>query len=218
MDFTTTTVAKIVGVFVILMGILLIIGVSKTALYSHFYKWVAPWTFLVIPFIVVILGNYHVFEGTQEVSSCLRCHVMTPIANDMMSPESTTLAARHYKNKWIASKQCFTCHKDYGFNGTIKAKMDGFRHLVKYTLRTYEEPIRFVGKFNNQNCLYCHKGTPNINAIKSHHTVIERLETNRINCTHCHGFPHPTPLERTPGTARYEELMKGLSVKEKGRP
>ena len=87
-----------------------------------------------------------------------------------MDPESMTLAARHYKNRWIATKQCYTCHKDYGFNGEIKAKMDGFRHLVKYTLKMYEEPIRF----------------------------------------RCHGFPHPTPLDRTPGTARYEELHRPM--------
>ncbi|MFQ5580405.1 MAG: hypothetical protein ACE5FZ_07320 [Nitrospiria bacterium] len=216
MDFITAI--KIIGVVVIFVGILLVIGVSRTALYSPIYKRLAPWAFLVVPLAVVGLGNYHVFEGSQKVSSCTRCHVMTPIANDMMDPQSTTLAARHYKNGWISNKQCFTCHKDYGLNGTIKAKMDGFRHLVKYTLRTYKEPVRFVGRFNNQNCLYCHSGTPNFEAIKSHQTLRNRLEANRTNCTHCHGFPHPTPLERTPGTARYKELMKGSAVQEKHRP
>ncbi|MFQ5779772.1 MAG: hypothetical protein ACE5HN_03175 [Nitrospiria bacterium] len=215
MDFTTAV--KITGIFVIFLGIILCLLVSRTALYSPLYKRLAPLTFLVAPLIVVCLGNYHVFEGSQEVGSCIRCHVMAPIANDMMDPQSTTLAARHYKNGWIATKQCFTCHKDYGLNGTIKAKMDGFRHLVKYTLRTYKEPIRFAGRFNNQNCLYCHSGTPNFEAIKSHHTLRERLEVSRTNCTHCHGFPHPTPLERTPGTARYEALMNGSTAQERSR-
>ncbi len=213
-----TTAIKIIGMVVILIGIILCIGVSKTSLYSPLYKRIAPLAFLVVPFFVVALGNYHVLEGSQKVSSCVRCHVMAPMANDMMDPQSTTLAARHYKNGWIVSKQCFTCHKDYGLNGTIKAKLDGFRHLVKYTLRTYEEPTRFVGRFNNQNCLNCHRGTPNFEAIKSHHTIRNRLETSQTNCTHCHGFPHPTPLERTPGTARYDELMKGEMVHERRRP
>ncbi len=204
-----TTAVQYVGIIVILIGIILCVGVSRTKLYSPIYKRIAPLAFLIVPLAVVCLGNYHVFEGSQKVSSCTRCHVMTPIANDMMDPESTTLAARHYKNGWIANKQCFTCHKDYGLNGTIKAKMDGFRHLVKYSLKTFKEPIRFVGRFNNQNCLYCHRGTPNFEAIKSHHTLRERLESSQTNCTHCHGFPHPTPEERTPGTARYEALMDG---------
>jgi hypothetical protein len=229
MDFTTAV--KIVGIAVICFGTILCLilirvmqhrslhrrasdgllqgsPIPQQASYSHLYKWLAPFALLAVPFSVVAIGNYHVFEGSQEVGSCLRCHVMTPIANDMMDPESTTLAARHFKNKWIASKQCFTCHKDYGFNGAIKAKMDGFRHLVKYTLGTYREPIRFVGRFNNDNCLQCHRNTAVFLGVKSHQTLKDRLEANRTNCTHCHGFPHPTPLERTPGTARYEELLK----------
>lgn len=203
-----TTAVRIAGVIVIIVGVVLCLALRRTAYYSPLYKRLAPFALLAVPLAVVALGNYHVFEGTQEVSSCLRCHVMLPIANDMIDPESMTLAARHYKNRWIATKQCYTCHKDYGLNGTIKAKMDGFRHLVKYTLRTYEEPIRFVGRFNNDNCLQCHRKTAKFEEIKSHRTIRERLETNRIGCIRCHGFPHPTPLERTPGTARYKELHR----------
>lgn len=209
-----TTAVKIAGVLVILLGVILCLALGRTAYLSPLYKRLAPLALLAVPLAVVALGNYHVFEGTQEVSSCLRCHVMLPIANDMIDPESMTLAARHYRNRWIAAKQCYTCHKDYGLNGTIKAKMDGFRHLVKYTLRTYEEPIRFVGRFNNDNCLQCHRKTAKFEGIKSHQTIRERLEENRIGCIRCHGFPHPTPLERTPGTARYEELHRPPSLGE----
>lgn len=53
-----------------------------------------PFALLAVPLSVIALGNYHLFEGTQQVSSCLRCHVMLPIANDMMDMESVTLAAR----------------------------------------------------------------------------------------------------------------------------
>lgn len=204
-----TTAVKIFGILLILFGVALCLVMRfGMAYHSIPYKWLAPITVLVVPLAVVVMGNYHVFEGTQEVSSCLRCHVMLPMANDMKDPNSMTLAARHYKNRWIATKQCFTCHKDYGFNGAIKAKIDGFRHLVKYTLGTYEEPIRFRGRFNNDNCLQCHRETSLFKGVTSHQTILARLEENRINCTHCHGFPHPTSLERTPGTARYEELHK----------
>ncbi|MFQ5589194.1 MAG: hypothetical protein ACE5F7_10175 [Nitrospiria bacterium] len=224
------TAIKIIGVIGVMIGIVLCLALNRTdrtmsfykrksdgtkhgekikwGTYSTLYKRIAPFALLVLPVSVMAVGNYHVFEGSQKVESCLGCHVMTPIAHDMMDPESTTLAARHFKNKWIAQKQCFTCHKDYGLNGTIKAKIDGFRHLVKYSLRTYEEPIRFVGKFNNQNCLACHRGTQRFEGVKSHHTIRVRLEENQINCTNCHGFPHPTALERTPETARGEALLQ----------
>ena len=191
-----STAVKILGIGVILVGLALCLALNRAGRNTPLYKRLAPLALLVFPVAVIGLGNYHVFEGSQKVASCLRCHVMAPMARDMTDPNSMTLAARHYKNRWIAKRQCFTCHKDYGLNGTIKAKVDGFRHLVKYTLRTYHEPIRFRGRFNNQNCLQCHRGTPKFEGIKSHHTLRERLETSRTNCTHCHGFPHPTPAER----------------------
>ncbi|MFQ5597823.1 MAG: hypothetical protein ACE5GK_07210 [Nitrospiria bacterium] len=191
-----TTAIKILGVSVILCGLILCLMLGRSAYYSPNYKRLAPLVFLLFPLFTIGLGNYHVFEGSQKVSSCLSCHVMAPMAKDMIDPESTTLAARHYKHRWIASRQCFTCHKDYGLNGTIKAKLDGFRHLVKYTLKTYGLPIRFRGRFNNDNCLQCHRGTVKFEGIKSHHTLRKRLEKNQTHCTHCHGFPHPSPAER----------------------
>ena len=206
---SVSTAVTILGIGIILLGLILALVVSRVTYYSPLYKRLAPLVFLVIPAAVVAAGNYHIFEGTQEVRNCIRCHVMVPMATDLRDPASMTLAARHFKHRWIPQKQCFTCHQDYGLNGTVKAKMDGFRHLVKYTLGTYTEPIRFVGKFNNQNCLECHRGTPKFEGIKSHHTIRDRLESNRTNCTNCHGLPHPTLLERTPGTARYEELLQG---------
>jgi len=129
---------------------------------------------------------------------------MRPIVNDMKDPESQTLAARHYRNRWIAKQQCFTCHSDYGLNGSIKAKQDGFRHLVKYVTGTFEEPIPYPGRYNNQNCLHCHEGTPKFERVPSRTTVRERLRTSTLSCTNCHGVPHPTSAERTPGHPRYD--------------
>ena len=204
------TAVKIIGILSIMTGMVLFIAIKRTACYSPLYKRIAPFAFLVIPVFIIVIGNYHVFEGSQEVSSCLGCHVMAPMVNDMRNPQSMTLAARHYKNKWIAKKQCFTCHKDYGLNGTIQAKISGFRHLVKYTLKIYEDPIRFRGRFNNQNCLICHRGTTKFERIKSHQTLRKRLEESRTNCTLCHGFPHPTPAER-PSVHLTASLSKGES-------
>ena len=60
-------------------------------------------------------------------------------------PASDTLAARHFKNHWIPEDQCYECHSDYGLSGDMEAKMEGFRHLARYTTRTYQEPIKFRG-------------------------------------------------------------------------
>ena len=163
---------------------------------------------LVMPAGAVFFANYHTFEGVHEVSGCASCHVMRPMANDLRDPDSGTLAARHYKNGWIAENQCYHCHSDYGFSGNLEAKMTGYRHLARYTTHTYREPIRARVRFNNQNCLNCHQGTPTFLAVRSHHTARERLASNQMICLNCHGQAHPTALERTPGSAAYSRLME----------
>jgi hypothetical protein len=68
---------------------------------------------------------------------------MLPMVNDMQNAASNTLAARHFKNHWIPQNQCYECHSDYGLNGNLEAKMEGYRHLARYTTRTYQEPIKY---------------------------------------------------------------------------
>ena len=171
-------------------------------------KLVAFMALIVMPAGAVFIANYHTFEGVHEVSGCASCHVMRPMANDMMDSHSGTLAARHYKNKWIAENQCYHCHSDYGFSGNLEAKMTGFRHLARYTTRTYAEPIAARVRFNNQNCLNCHQNTPKFQAVPSHHTAGGRLASNQMICLNCHGPAHPTSLQRTPGSADYARLME----------
>ena len=171
-------------------------------------KLVAFAALVIMPAGAVFIANYHTFEGVHEVSGCASCHVMRPMATDLMDPHSGTLAARHYKNKWIAENQCYHCHSDYGFSGNMEAKMTGFRHLARYTTHTYKEPIIARVQFNNQNCLNCHQNTPKFQAVQSHHTAGGRLASNQMICLNCHGPAHPTSLQRTPGSADYARLME----------
>ena len=171
---------------------------------------VALMALLVLPAVAVFLANYHVFEGVHEVRGCASCHVMLPMVNDMKDPASGTLAARHYKNRWIAENQCYHCHSDYGLGGNLEAKMTGFRHLARYTTRTYHEPIKSRVRFDNKNCLNCHEGTPRFEAVQSHATAHEKLVANQMICLNCHGQPHPTALQRTPGSSDYDRLMERM--------
>jgi len=171
-------------------------------------KLIAFVALIVLPAGAVFIANYHTFEGVHEVSGCASCHVMRPMVNDMRDPNSGTLAARHYKNKWIAENQCYHCHSDYGFSGNMEAKMTGFRHLARYTTHTYEEPITARVRFNNQNCLNCHQGTLKFEAVQSHHTAGARLAGNEMICLNCHGQAHPTSIQRTPGSSDYARLME----------
>jgi hypothetical protein len=173
-----------------------------------FYKLLAFAGLVVMPAGAMGVANYHLFDGIKEVHSCMRCHVMKPMGNDMHDPDSGTLAARHYRNKWIAEKQCYHCHVDYGLSGTLEAKMDGYRHLARYTTGTYHEPIVYRGVYNNQNCLNCHDDTRKFDAVQSHKTVRGQLDSNVMSCLNCHGQAHPTRAQRTPGHPDYPRLTE----------
>ncbi len=177
---------------------------------AAFWKLAAFVALVLLPLATMAIANYNTVEGVHEVEACGRCHVMLPMVNDLRDPASETLAARHFKNRWIPTQQCYACHSDYGLAGNLGAKMEGFRHLARYTTHTYAEPIRIRGHFDNQNCLKCHAGMPVFEEVQSHHTVRQLLETSAVSCLNCHGAPHPTAWQRTPGSPDYARLMQRL--------
>jgi hypothetical protein len=175
------------------------------------YKLMGLFGMFLIPTFAVAVASYEVVEGNMEMHACVRCHVMRPMANDMTNPESETLAARHFRNRWIPEQQCYHCHTDYGFAGTIEAKMTGLRHLLRYTTRTYHEPIQ-LAVFNNANCMHCHGGTPKYVGEEMHDTAAAEIASNETSCTSCHGDAHPSRDSRTPGNADYDQLMRATEL------
>jgi len=228
LHFTYLQVVMVLGTLACVLGVILCIRTARTHFDDVeaarkdvnlgvarvpalvFSRLVALMALIVLPVGAVFLANYHTFEGVHEVRACASCHVMLPMVNDMRDPASETLAARHYKNKWVAKDQCYQCHSDYGLGGDLEAKMTGFRHLARYTTRTYKEPIVGRVAFNNQNCLQCHEGTPKWVAVEPHVTAREELVTNQMKCIDCHGDPHPTAAQRTPGSSDYSRLMERM--------
>ena len=225
MNVETVDIVRYLGSLLCLVGIVLAYRVGRQRFSSlsteqqvrignaHISQ-ATLWKLLALAAIVVIpggalgLANYHTFEGVHEVKACGRCHVMLPMINDMHDPVSQTLAARHFRNGWISNNQCYECHSDYGLAGGMAAKAEGFRHLARYTTRTFVEPIAYKGHFPNDNCLKCHRGTTPFEGVKSHHTARALLEASEMSCLNCHGRPHPSREARTPGSASYATLMK----------
>ena len=219
------TVVRVLGTVLCLLGIALCFWVSRKQFadlstkehvsigiavlsVAALWKLLAFGALVAVPAAVAGVANYHTFVGVHEVEACNRCHVMRPMVNDMMDPQSDTLAARHFKNRWIPKDQCFECHSDYGLSGNLAAKMEGFRHLARYTTRTYTEPIQYRGVFDNDNCLKCHSNMPKFEAVPWHHTVMESVEKNETSCLNCHGLAHPTRASRAPGSPDYARLMR----------
>lgn len=175
---------------------------------AAFWKLSAFVAIVALPVATIATANYHTFVGIHEVEACSQCHVMRPMANDLHDPKSDTLAARHYKNGYIPTGQCYACHADYGFNGDMAAKMEGFRHLARYTTRTYHEPIVSRTRFDNHQCLKCHEHKTAFEGVHVHHDVLERLTSSNMSCLNCHGRAHPTRPSRTPGSPEYQALVK----------
>lgn len=92
---------------------------------AGFLKLLAFVALVLMPAAVVAVANYHVFEGVEKVRGCASCHIMRPMVNDMRDAGSNTLAARHFRNRWIVDRQCYECHTDYGLSGALNAKMEG---------------------------------------------------------------------------------------------
>jgi hypothetical protein len=154
-NITYLQLVMVLGTLVCVLGVILCIRTARTRFDDveaarrdvnmgiarvpalAFARLVALMALIVLPAGAVFIANYHTFEGVHEVRGCASCHVMLPMVNDMRDPGSGTLAARHYRNRWIADDQCFHCHSDYGLAGNLEAKMTGFRHLMRYTTRTY---------------------------------------------------------------------------------
>lgn len=188
--------AGVLAVLTAIIILLLIEFVYRDRINKMNYRMLLIISLFVLPVIVGLGTSATVLETTKTVESCGSCHVMDPFVNDLQDPGSTTLAARHYKNKWIADYQCYTCHTTYGAHGTLAGKRDGFRHWLLFVTQTWDEPISYSGSYPNMNCTACHAGTTSLQEVQSHQALSSKLRANEVSCTSCHGPTHPTPNER----------------------
>jgi len=150
---------------------------------------------LVLPIIVIFFGYAQGLAGMETERACGGCHVMTGHVNDLQQPNSESLAAVHFKNRYIRETPCYTCHSDYGMFGTLSAKMDGFRHVVHYVARTYTLPIKIREPYSNLRCLECHADSQKFLKSDGHPAEIQpELVSGKTSCLECHGPAH-TPAE-----------------------
>jgi cytochrome c nitrite reductase small subunit len=145
-----------------------------------------------VPMMVAFLSFAHGLEQSTTVASCGSCHVMTPFVADLQNVKSDTLAATHFKNRYILEHQCYTCHSNYGLAGTVRAKLEGLGHVWRYTTGTYELPIKIVSPYPNVRCLGCHGASQKfLNAAGHPKEEILNLMSGATSCLTCHGPAHP---------------------------
>lgn len=143
---------------------------------------------LVVPGLLAAVTAEVSFSRAQTTEFCGSCHVMTPWHDNVTNPESDSLAAEHFKRRWIQKDQCYTCHSDYGFLGTIEAKVGGMHHVAAYY---FGEPgrIELYKEFPNANCLKCHAESKGF-LEDSNHEPIEDLLAGKDRCVECHENLH----------------------------
>jgi hypothetical protein len=155
------------------------------------------------PLFLFPISNFATFETSKRVEFCETCHTaMDPYVLDMRSPQSRTLAARHFVNRYIQNDQCFACHSDYGIFGEARAKLRGLRHVYYWITRTPQalgtEQIHHYGPFQNGPCLTCHAGSKRFLEAKNgvHRDIAGDLTADDAAgkpvraCLQCHGPAH----------------------------
>lgn len=191
-----------IGVAAALTAMVLLVLVEfvfRARLHRATYHWLLLLGLFFLAGTSLTSAGVSLLEETKTVSSCNSCHVMQPYVDAMQDPESETLAAIHFRNRWIAHDQCYACHTTYGFQGTVTAKLSGMQHWWHFAMRTWPDPIQYRGTYPNANCLACHEGTPKYEGEEMHQLAADELHSDEGACIDCHVAPHPRDAEEAKG-------------------
>lgn len=148
---------------------------------------------LVVPGLLSLVTAQVSFHRASSVEFCGSCHVMTPWFQNVTDPESDSLAAEHYKRRWIQHEQCFTCHSDYGFLGPIEAKINGMHHVMAFYFGTPRH-IELYEPFPNSHCLKCHIDAKGFREDPNH-DPFEDILSGKDRCVDCHENVHGVEQE-----------------------
>jgi cytochrome c nitrite reductase small subunit len=145
------------------------------------------------PLLITGVGTILVFERAERVEFCASCHVtMKVFVDDMKNPKSDSLAALHFKNRYIPDDQCYSCHTSYGLFGTVEAKKEGLNDVYKYYTRTFHLPIKLRHPYPNNDCLKCHAGSAKW--LASHEDYKDALFSGQATCMQCHADSNPAHI------------------------
>src|SRR5262249_21758802 len=116
---------------------------------------------------------------------------MKEYIDDLKDANSESLAAIHFKNKYIPSNQCYQCHTQYGINGTFEAKKAGTIDVYKYFTRTFHKPLKMRSPYPNDDCLKCHNEAPKFQMQELHVISKDTILSGETKCMDCHKETHP---------------------------
>jgi cytochrome c nitrite reductase small subunit len=166
----------------------------------------------VLPLALVFFAYSYGMQASEKVEACGSCHVMGPWVKDLRDPKSETLAAMHFKNRYIQENHCYTCHSDYGMFGTVKAKWEGLGHIARYSTGLYEHPIKIARPFPNWRCLNCHGSSQKFLDPEKHPKEdLADMMSGKTSCLECHGPAHAPQTKGVPGKVPAAKAEKRAS-------
>ncbi len=144
---------------------------------------------VVFPTAAMLVGTPLLFERAERVEFCSSCHAaMNPYVADMHDPGSASLAAIHFRNRYIPENQCYVCHTSFGLFGTVQARVAGVKDVGKFYFNTYTHPLRMREPYGNGECLKCHGESLRWN--RRHPSVRDSVFAGESRCLGCHGRAH----------------------------
>ena len=194
------------GARVLTAVIVLGIAVVLYSLIRYRGRITGPISWALLAFGVAILpamssgfGTVIVFERAERVEFCESCHrSMKMFVADMKNPNSNSLAAIHYKNRYIPYDQCYVCHTSYGIFGTYKAKLEGVHDVYMYYTNKFKLPIKLSQPYPNTDCLKCH--AESVKWLGVHGDFKDDIFSGKTSCLDCHADgtpPHTVDIKIT---------------------
>jgi cytochrome c nitrite reductase small subunit len=181
------------------LAVVIILGMALVLFNLFRYRGVdsgaSSWAILiagtaVFPIILSGFGNVLVFERAKTVQLCGSCHLtMKSYVDDMENPQSNSLAAVHYNNRYIAENQCYECHTSYGMSGTIEAKEQGMVDVYRYYTHTFRLPLKLRHPYRDGDCLKCHAEA--VKWVAAHQEFQQDIFAGKLSCMQCHGESNP---------------------------
>ena len=185
-----TAVAVLIGLGA--LAFLLAVAWARIPEVQHRH-WFLLFAIVIFPGLALVLGAERTLDAAKRPEFCGSCHVMEPWVHDLRDPDSTTLAAVHFQNRFILEDQCYTCHTDYGLTGPLRAKVTGMIHLYKYETSTYRLPLELYHPYDFGNCLQCHGESKRYR--DAHADALDAIADGSMGCTDCHQPVHPAQKE-----------------------
>lgn len=154
-------------------------------------KTIAFFALFLLPLLMLAGGTKHHLVVSKKTEFCLSCHVMNDYGQSLYIADADYLPAMHYQNKWVPKDEaCFTCHTQYAMFGDMKAKLNGFKHLLVNYVGTIPEEIELYAPYQNRECLHCHGDARSFEESELHVDFIDELRRGEISCLECHDLVH----------------------------